>query len=256
MKKIILVKFGGSLITDKNKIDTAQMDVIKDLARQIKKSVDNIKISLLIATGAGGFGHPVADKFKDDLAKGLPEIKKSVKKINQIVVDSLNAVGVKAEAMEPSKISEYKNGNITSLLHDSIVSLLDKNIVPVFHADLVNDQTNGLSILSMDRFLIDTAIYLKNKGYEVEKVIFCGTTNGVLDDKNRTVRKIDRQSIDDVDKYFYDNKQIDTSGGMRGKVRESLRLTNVQIRGVIINGLEANNLYQAILGQEVDGTEF
>ena len=42
MKKIILIKFGGSLITDKTKTNIARLDVIENLVRQVKKiSKDN-----------------------------------------------------------------------------------------------------------------------------------------------------------------------------------------------------------------------
>ena len=168
MKKLILIKLGGSLITDKTKINMAKLDVIENLAKQIKKIVENNKnLFLIIATGAGGFGHPVAKIYEHNLEEGLSFIKDAVKKINQIVVNSLINVGVSAFSVEPSKVSEYKNGKMFSLSDGFIVSLLEKNIVPVFHADLVKDQTRGISILSMDKFLVDLAIFFKNKNYEV-----------------------------------------------------------------------------------------
>ena len=240
MRKLILIKFGGSLITDKSKVNVARYNTIENLAKQLQSSLAKAtadKVSLIIATGAGGFGHPVAKKYENNLKEGLPFIKEAVKNINNIVVDSLNKAGVKAESAEPSKIVKYKNGKMTSLLHDSIVLLLEKNITPVFHADLVEDQIRGISILSMDRFLVDMAIDLKNKGHNIEKVIFCGTTNGVLDNKGKTIKKINETNIAEFDDIFYDNKMIDTSGGMRGKVQECLRLAEEKIPCVIMNGL-------------------
>jgi len=242
MKKLILIKFGGSLITDKSKINVARHDVIENLAKQLKsvESVESVKsgeTSFIIATGAGGFGHPVAKKYEHDLKEGQPFIKEAVKKINNIIITSLNKKDVKAESVEPSKISEYSDGKLISLSHGLIVSLLENNIIPVFHADLINDQKLGISILSMDRFLVDVAINLKNKGYNIEKVIFCGTTNGVLDNQGKTIKKISKTDITEFDNIFYDNKIIDTSGGMRSKVKECLRLAKEKIPCVIMNGL-------------------
>lgn len=255
MKKLILIKFGGSLITDKTKINVARLDVIEDHSKQIKEIVKKEKkLSLLIFTGAGGFGHPVAKKYEHNLAKGSSFIKAAVKKINQIVVNSLNKTGVKSIAVEPSKISEYKDGNMTKLFHGSIVSLLEQNIIPVFHADLIDDKKLGISILSMDRFLVDMAIYFKHVGFDVEKVIFCGTTDGVLDIEGKTIEKINKTNIHEFENYFYDNKTVDTSGGMKGKVEESLKLIDEEIPCAIIDGQKENNLIKAILGQEVQGT--
>lgn len=257
MKKIILIKFGGSLITDKTGNNIARFDVIKNLVGQIKKIIENNKnLSLIIATGAGGFGHPVAKKYENNLKEGLPEIKKAVKSINQVVVDLLNREGIKSESVEPSRIASYKDGQMIKLLYGYIVKLLEKNIIPVFHADLVEDKKLGLSILSMDRFLIDYAIYLKNKGYGIEKVIFCGTTDGVLDNQGKTIEKINKTNISEVDRVFYDNKEVDTSGGMKRKVKECLRSTDYKIPCMIINGQKEDNLFRLIIGDKVVTTKF
>lgn len=251
VKKLILIKLGGSLITDKAKINVARHKVIENLVKQIKEMVENNNdLSLIIATGAGGFGHPVAKKYENNLEKGLPFIKKAVKQINQIVVDSLNREGIKSVSMEPSKVAKYESRKMISLSHGSIVSLLEKNIVPVFHADLVNDKKLGTSILSMDRFTVDIAIDLKNSGYAVEKVIFCGTTDGVLDNNGKTIEKINKENYFKIKSYFYDNKVADTSGGMRGKVEECLRLIDEKILCVMINGKKIAKLGGTLIAQE------
>jgi len=257
MKKLIFIKFGGSLITDKAKINKARFDVIDGLAAQIKevRSIDE-DTSFIIATGAGGFGHPVAKKYENNLSEGLSFIKEAVKKINKIVVSSLIKSGLKAASVEPSNISEYKDGKMVSLFYSSIVSLLEKNIIPIFHADLVEDLKLGTSILSMDKFLVDMAISFKNIGYDIKKVIFCGTTDGVIDANGKTINKINNENIKGFSNLFYDNKIIDTSGGMKGKVLECLRLVDKQIPCILINGQKENNLFEAILGKEVLGTKF
>jgi isopentenyl phosphate kinase len=257
MKKIILIKFGGSLITNKIKTNEARLDVIENLAKQVKEILKkNDNLSLIIATGAGGFGHPVAKKYEHNLKKGLPIIKEAVKKINQILVSSLTKAGINAASVEPSEVSEHKGGKMIKLFYGQIISLLERDIIPVFHADLVVDQTRGISILSMDRFLVEVAIELKNKGFEINKVIFCGTTNGVLDNKGKTINKINRVNIGEFDDLFYDNKTVDTTGGMKKKVEECLRLTDEKIPSFIINGQKENNLLKMILGKEVLKTKF
>jgi isopentenyl phosphate kinase len=256
MKNLILIKFGGSLISDKTKVNKARLDVINDLSRQIKKVLnENKSLSLIIATGAGGFGHPEAQKYENNLEKGRPFIKAAVKKLNKIVVSSLNNAGVSAFSVEPSEIAKYKDGQMTELLYGYIIKLLKKNVIPVFHADLVKDQTRGISILSMDKFLVETAIMFKNRGFEEEKIIFCGKTDGVLDDKGITIPIINQNNFFRISHYFINNKEIDTSGGMKRKVEECLRLINRNIRCLIINGQIKNNLRKAILGKEVIGTK-
>ena len=238
MKKLILIKLGGSIISDKTKINKARFNVIKDLSRQVKNFLRNDKnLSIIITTGAGGFGHPVAKIYEHNLEEGLPFIKDAVKAINQIVIESLNKEGVRAVSVEPSEIAQYKNKEIVSLFHGFIVGLLEKNIIPVFHADLVDDQKLGISILSMDKFLVDLAIFFKNKNYEVEKVIFAGTTAGVVSRVGTTIKKITKKNLSKIKEVFYKGKGINVTGGMKYKVEQCLRLAEEEIDSYITNDL-------------------
>lgn len=237
-KNLILIKLGGSLISDKNKVNVAKISEIKKITKQIKELLaKNKDISLLIFTGAGGFGHPVAEKYKNDLEKGLPEIKKAVKELNQFVVNFFNENGLKAISIEPDKVTSYKDGYMVKLLYGYIVELLKKNIIPVFHADLVKDRSLGVSILSMDKFLVDTAIYFKNKGYKIEKAIFLGTMPGVISKDGKTIPIITKESTINLSKAFYKGKGIDVTGGMKYKVEQCLRLTDEGIESYITNDI-------------------
>lgn len=255
MKKIILIKFGGSLISDKTKINKARLNVIENLSKQIKEVIKKEKdLSLIIATGAGGFGHPLAEKYKNNLIKGKFYIRKAVKKLNGIVVSALVRTGLKAVSIKPSDSASYKNGQMVKLLDNRITELLEKNIIPVFHADLIEDEVNGLSILSMDKFLADLAIFLKKKGFRIEKVIFAGTTAGVVSRSGGTIKKITKKDFPQIESVFYKGKGIDVTGGMRYKVEQCLKLAKLNIFSLIINGQKENNLQKIIVDNKIEGT--
>lgn len=236
MKKLIFVKLGGSLISDKTKINQARFDEISRLSMQIKDLKE--EYSLVIFTGAGGFGHPVAEKYKNNLKEGVKEIKRACKEINKIVVNSLKDLGLKAISVEPDKIAEFNDGKIISLTYDLIVQLLERDVIPVFHADLVNDKRSGILVLSMDKFLVDLAIYLsRNDKYVVEKAIFVGTTSGVFDKKSKVIPTITKKNYSTIKGIFYKNKGIDVSGGMKYKVEQCLRLAENGIDSYITGDL-------------------
>ena len=238
MEKLILIKLGGSLISDKTKINVARLDVIENISYQIKRISDQDKeLSIILFTGAGGFGHPVAKKFEDNLEKGLPEIKKAVKELNNIVVASLNSIGLKAGSTEPDKAAVYEDGRLISLNDQMFFSMLKKNIIPVFYADLIHDRARGISILSMDKFLVDLAVYLKNKGNKIEKVIFAGVTSGVVDRQGKTIPVITKKDFTENQNVFFKSKGVDVSGGMKYKVEQCLRLTEKGITSYITDGL-------------------
>lgn len=64
MEKLILIKLGGSVITDKSKPFTARPGAIKRLVGEIKQAGKIYKGKILIGHGSGSFGHTVAAKYK------------------------------------------------------------------------------------------------------------------------------------------------------------------------------------------------
>lgn len=238
MKRIVFIKLGGSIISDKTKVNTARIDSIKKIVEQIKKLLsENKDLSVVLFTGAGGFGHPVAEKYKDNLKTGLSEIKNAVKKINGMVVSILSDFDLKAQSLEPDKLVKYENKKMVSLSYSFLTSLLEKNVIPVFHADLVNDKKLGIIILSMDKFLVDCAIYFKNKGYRIEKAIFLGPTKGVVDSSGKTILTINKKTYSRIKNIFYQGLGVDVSGGMKSKVEEGLRLADNGIESCITDSI-------------------
>ena len=63
-KPLILLKLGGSLITDKTKPYTANIPVIKRLAREIHEAREEKDINLIVGHGGGSFPHVSAKKYQ------------------------------------------------------------------------------------------------------------------------------------------------------------------------------------------------
>ncbi|MHA1343672.1 MAG: amino acid kinase family protein, partial [Promethearchaeota archaeon] len=63
--KIIILKLGGSLLTDKNKPFSIRKQVLENVIQQI---IDSGKKIILIH-GGGSFGHPLAKKY--NISKGF-----------------------------------------------------------------------------------------------------------------------------------------------------------------------------------------
>jgi len=250
-KKRVFIKLGGSLISDKKKTDQAFHDVIDKLSFEIANVFLQGKKTLLISTGAGGFAHPIASRYRNNLDEGKSAIRQKAMELNALVVKSLVKHGVNAQTVTPSDISVYKNMELKKINLKKISDLTDKNTAPVFHADLVTDRTKGTMILSMDKFLVDAAIFMKNKGLGIERLVFAGSTFGVCDNTGKTIAKITNRNMDLLDNVFYKGKGIDVTGGMRQKVRECLRLVEYDLEAIIINGNEKGALKNAILGSDV-----
>src|SRR3972149_7943927 len=102
----IILKIGGSAITDKTGELAAKTEIINRLAEEIKRAdMDN----LIIVHGGGSFGHPTAAKYnikeglKEDSQKlGFSETHHVMTVLNGLVMDALVWHNVPAVSVTPS----------------------------------------------------------------------------------------------------------------------------------------------------------
>ena len=90
----IILKLGGSAITDKTAEATPKTEIINQLSEEIKRAdLDN----LIVVHGGGSFGHPTAakynlkDGYNEDPTKkfGFAETHHMMTVLNGLVMDSL-----------------------------------------------------------------------------------------------------------------------------------------------------------------------
>lgn len=263
MKKIIFLKLGGSLITDKTKPFTVKKQVIKNLASQIKEALEADKtISLIIGNGGGSFPHYPAVTYrmrtgikKEEQKMGFCLVQDAAARLNRIIVEALLEKKVRACSVHPSSMLISSKGRIKKLFIDPIIGLLKLDITPVFYGDIVYDQILGAKIFSTEQLLASLAIKLKKKGFIIDKIIHNGLTHGVLDRQGKTIPRINRDNFSQIKKMFYKTAGYDVTGGMVHKVDQSLKLAKERIKTLVINGVSARDLLKkAILGKKVSGT--
>ena len=259
-KSIVLVKIGGSLITDKNKPFSLKKRALKTIAEEIKKASDNGK-TLIVGHGAGSFAHVPAKKYETHKGiingnshRGIAEVADVAAQLNRIVVKQLLAVGVNAVSISPMSMMLAENGGLSQMWTGSLEKLIEHEILPVVYGDQGMDVGNGCTIFSTEKVLGFLALHLKNKGYEVERIIHCGQTNGVYDADGKTVPLITEKTFNDLKRVIGGSSGTDVTGGMMHKVEETLALAKKGIPGLIIDGVEHGSLAEAIYGNEVLGT--
>lgn len=260
-KPIILVKIGGSLITDKNKPFTVKERALDIIASEIKKASQMSK-TLIIGHGAGSFGHVPAKKYQTHLGllneqsrEGIVEVAAVARALNTIVMDKIREKGSLAVAVSPLSMMTAKNFELGSMYTESLEQLLKLDMIPVLHGDQVLDTEKGCTIFSTEKVLGYLALHLKDKGYEVERIIHCGQTNGVYDVDGNTIPLINTANFDQYKSAVGDSGGVDVTGGMMHKVEETLSLAKQGIPGLIIDGIENGSLSEAISGKEVLGTK-
>lgn len=258
MKKLILIKLGGSVITDKAKPFTARPMVIKRLALEIRKAKNLLKeTNLIIGHGSGSFGHTIAAKYQtqegiinSNSIKGFCLTSETAVEINRIVLKEFLQAGLNVVSFSPMS---FVYGN--KIFLEPISQALNLKFIPVIYGDVVFDIVKGFTIYSCERIL-DILARKLSENYSNVRIIQAGDTDGVYDRDGRTIAGITPRNFQKVKKWIGGSSLTDVTGGMIHKVKEALLLgKEYNLTTLVINGNKKGNLLSAITGSEVVGTK-
>jgi isopentenyl phosphate kinase len=262
MKNLILVKLGGSLITDKTKPFTLRLDIIKRLAREIHEARKKKKMKLIIGHGGGSFPHKPAKDYKTNRGitnkmsyKGISLVQDAASRLNRIIVKSLIEAGENAISVQLSAGLIAENGRIKEWYLQPIKEILKYNLLPVPYGDVALDIEKGCCIISTEEILN----YLARK-FGSKRIILAGITDGVFDKDPqkfpdaKLIPEINSGNYKRVKKCLTESAGIDITGGMLHKVERMWELAEIGAEIEIINGEKKGNLKKALLGEKGLGT--
>ncbi len=260
MKKIILVKLGGSIITDKSQPYTARPEKIRQLAGEMRIAWDK-NFRFLVAHGSGSFGHTSAAKYgtasgikKKEDVYGLAIVQEDAIKINRIVNEIFLGENLPVLSFVPSSFTIASRKKLTGIFVGPIAEALRIEALPLVFGDIILDKKLGCCIYSGETTLDNLIRPLNKEGFKVDKVIQCGNTDGVYDEQGKTIAKITPKDFRKIAKGLGNSAATDVTGGMWHKIEECLKMAQQGIDSLIINGEKEGNLLKAILGEEAGGT--
>ncbi len=254
MKDIILVKLGGSIITNKKVPYLARKTVIARLASELKAS----KETIILAHGSGSFGHTSAVKFGGKKGykskKGIAKVSLDAISINKVVMDILIKEGIPAISLRPMNMIVSNAGKTQSTFFEPIEQVLKQGLMPVVFGDVIWDKKWKSTIYSGETILSKIAIYLKKNGFKIRRIIQVGEINGVYDNRKKTIPLITKKNWPSVRKFIFKLNTNDVTGGMLHKIEDSLEMASIGIETLLINGKIKRELSKALLGRTVKGT--
>ncbi|HVT01676.1 MAG TPA: isopentenyl phosphate kinase [Patescibacteria group bacterium] len=260
-KKLVIIKLGGSVITDKktNK-PIFKKEVVKRIAKEIKSAQSKADFDLILVHGAGSFGHPSAKKYKlnegykdKTSALGVSLTKKTVLKLNLLVIETLQKEGFNAVLLESSTLINNSNKKINDFNTDPVKDTFSLNMIPVLSGDVVSDKKLGISIVSGDTIVSYLAKELKAK-----TVIFASDVDGIFDKNPKTnndaklIKKITSINFQRIIDQMKAHNINDVTGEMEGKLM-NIKEYLVNTDSIITNGLKPNNIENCLLNR-VNGT--
>lgn len=258
MEELILVKLGGSVITNKKREFTPKEGVIRRLAWEIKSARKKMKAEIILAHGSGSFGHAVAAKYRtkegminEDSFTGFPLVADAAALINRIVIKNFLKVGLPVVAFSPLSLISAAGQKVAKVFFDPIEKALDLGFLPVLYGDVIMDSKKGFCIFSSEKLLSILAGRLKDKHARI-RIIYCGDTDGVYDERGKTIGEINGKNFSKFEKAITGSAGMDVTGGMIHKIKEALALAGkYRIETLIINGTKKGVLGRALLGVRV-----
>lgn len=157
MKNLILIKLGGSVITDKKREFSVRKANILRLGKEIKSAIKSGKSKVIIGHGAGSFAHVPAHKYKTNeglIGKnslyGMAVTEDAARKLNSIVIKNFLSLGLPVFSFSPASflISDAKIYSKSYL--DPMKLALQIGVIPVVYGDVIVDKKIGCNIFSTE----------------------------------------------------------------------------------------------------------
>ncbi|MFX1552065.1 MAG: isopentenyl phosphate kinase, partial [Promethearchaeota archaeon] len=202
VNEIVLLKLGGSLLTDKNKPFSLREEVLENCINQVIES----KKPIILIHGGGSFGHPIAKNYKiseglndsiEDQIIGLSKTHDVMNKFNSIIINKLLDRKCSAISIQPSSIFLRDFNQIRIKTVEPIEQLIKLGVIPVLYGDIVLSRDSSFSILSGDQIILKLCEKIQN--FKVSKVIFAIEKDGLFIKENGKEKLALKLSSNDLD---------------------------------------------------------
>ncbi|RNJ78671.1 MAG: gamma-glutamyl kinase [Nitrosopumilus sp. H8] len=244
---MILIKLGGSVITNKGRPLTPRRKAIDAIAKVLSRAGEPV----IIVHGGGSFGHYWSVKYdmhtepKRYKPRGVATVKNSMAELDRIVLESLLKGGLDPYCLCPSALMSGSKPSPKGVREAGEIA--KAGMTPVTYGDALWHGQKKTYILSGDRIMTHIARILKPR-----LCIFALNEDGLYRDiKSRElVREAGsvRASVSGTD--------MDVTGGMARKLKEAGSISRGGTTVFFVNGNKPRRIADAISGKRFEGTLF
>ncbi len=254
---MIVVKLGGSVITDKSRAKSLRRATLARVTSEIASS----ERAVCLVHGAGSFGHPLAkahalaDGRRGDRAQdaAAAEVHRDVRELHAEVLRDMQGWGARAIGVSSWDVAVLARGALDRFDVGPYARALDCGLVPVGFGDLVPDRERGYGILSGDVVVERLALDLKPA-----RVVIATDVDGLYDAPPHEpgARLLARVTAEEAVRVLAGASQgIDVTGGMAGKVARLAAIARAGVPVRVVNGSVPGRIADAMAGQGGVGTD-
>jgi isopentenyl phosphate kinase len=253
---MLLVKLGGSVLTDKSRLRTPRRATIRRLASELA----SVRQDLLVVHGAGSYGHILARRHK--LNEGglssskriaSSRIQQDVKELDGIVVNAFLSAGIPAIPIAPSTVLTLDDGTVATADLTPFLEFSSMGFTPVTFGDVVRDLRRGIAVCSGDVMMLELA-----RAFRPDRAIFATDVDGLFTadpKRRRDASLLETARPEDLNRIqFSSASRTDVTGSIEGKVRRMFEIADHVDECLIVNGNVKNRVRDALRGRRVVGT--
>lgn len=261
MAEIVLVKLGGSLITDKARPRTLRRSVLQRVAKEIAAARRGPCPALLLGHGSGSFGHVAAARSRiheglQDASQlpGIAETQREAALLHRHVRDAMLGAGLPAWSVSPSSCMVARSGKPVRPLVGPLEQAIAAGLMPITHGDVVMDVERGVSICSTETVLLAFAAALRRRGHLLVAAYWFGNTDGIWDAGGRRIPRLDAAAARSLGDAVGGARGTDVTGGMRHRLEAVLALARVGVPSWVLDGRVEGGVSAALRGRPRGGT--
>lgn len=267
VKNLLVLKLGGSLLTDKTTPYKLNKEIIESIATELKECLDlGLIESLVLVHGVGSFGHPPVLKynlhrgFKDkDQLISMSKTQQIVNELRKTIANVFIDKQIPINLMHASSMVVGNKMVIKDFTPEALKGFLSLGMIPLIGGDMMYDTDMGFSVCSGDQIAVVLSRFLNAK-----TLMFATDVDGIYSQdpqSNPNAQLFKKLDVNDLDRLLLklsETSKTDASGKMRGKLRSLATVTDLIKEGLkvaIFSMKDKDTLKKYLKGEEVKLTE-
>ncbi|MCE2470703.1 MAG: hypothetical protein J4G18_02165 [Anaerolineae bacterium] len=255
----VLIKLGGSLVTDKRRARSFRREIVQEIAQQIVElRAARPETRIVIGHGSGSFGHFEAEKhntaegvYSTADRLGFAKVGAVATELSHLILGELLAAGLPAVRFQPSSMLVTRDRQLQTIIVEPLLLALEQQLIPLVHGDIALDSVIGGAIMSTEALFAGLV-----KPLRARQIILLGDVDGVFDESGAPIARITPESFPRIAPLLGGSGGVDVTGGMLQKVTEMIGLahTHPGLEIVIANGKVSGILLDLLLDGAARGT--
>ena len=270
-RDVVLVKWGGGLITDKTSPESLNTATLERLASELHTARSVSALPVILGHGSGSFGHwsasgsflsaaePLAGALSREQLMVSARTADAAARLHRAVIERILEAGTATYSWLPST-AIFDGGASAIATSDppvqALIEALERGYLPVTMGDVLLSAERGAVIWSTETIFEAVAARLALTEWRVKRILWMGNTDGVLDAHGATIDQVSTDNLEDAAAAVSGSEGVDVTGGMRLRFETCRQFATCGIESWVLDGRTGGVLERALQGDRIGGTEF